>query len=81
MSDDLKGHVLAALSEVAPEVDVSKLPDDVTIRDELDIDSMDFLNFVIVIHERTGIDIPEKDYAKLATVRGAVAYLEARQAG
>ena len=76
MSDDLKRAVLAALAEVAPEVDVASLPDDVTIRDELDIDSMDFLNFVIGIHERTGIDIAEKDYAKLGTIRGAVAYLD-----
>lgn len=81
MSDDLKRHVLAALGEVAPEVDLTSLSDDAAIRDELDIDSMDFLNFIIGIHERTGIDIPEKDYAKLGTVRRAVAYLEAHQAG
>ena len=45
------------------------------LRDQLDIDSMDFLNFVIAVNERTGIDIPESDYGALATLNGCVAYL------
>ena len=45
------------------------------MRDELDLDSMDFLNFIAAVHERTQIDIPEADYPKLFTLDGAVSYL------
>ena len=45
------------------------------LRDQLDIDSMDFLNFVIAMNERTGIEIPESDYGELATLTGCVTYL------
>ena len=53
---------------------------DADLREELDIDSMDFLNFVIGLHERTGIDVPERDYPKLATLAGCVSYLSAAAA-
>jgi len=46
------------------------------LRDAIDLDSMDFLNFVIALHERTGVDIPEADYPRLRTLDGAIAYLE-----
>ncbi len=77
MPEDLKSHVLAALSDVAPEVDVSSLPDDVTIRDELDIDSMDFLNFVIGLKDETGVEVPESDYARVSTLAAGTSYLSA----
>ncbi len=48
------------------------------LREALDIDSMDFLNFVIAIHRRLGVDIPELDYPKLVTLDGAASYLMAR---
>jgi acyl carrier protein len=51
------------------------------LRDELDIDSMDFLNVVIALHERLGIEIPEGDYPKLATLAGCVEYLHAHGPG
>ena len=47
------------------------------LREAIDIDSMDFLNFVTAIHHRLGVDIPELDYPKLVTLDGAVAYLAA----
>ena len=47
--------------------------------EQLDIDSMDFLNLIVAVHERTGIEIPERDYAKLSTLDDAVAYLLAAQ--
>ena len=50
-------------------------PDD-GLREQLDLDSMDFLNVVIGLHEALGVDIPEVDYPKLFTMNGAVAYLK-----
>ena len=47
--------------------------------EQLDIDSMDFLNVVVAINERTGIEIPERDYPKLSTLNDAVAYLRGKQ--
>ena len=50
------------------------------LRESLDIDSMDFLNFVTAIHHRLGLDIPELDYPKLGTLAGALDYLKAKLA-
>ena len=63
---------------MAPELDEAALKADKSFRDQLDIDSMDFLNYVIALHEALGIDIPESDYASVASIDGAVAYLSAR---
>lgn len=77
-ADELRDAVLRALAEVAPEADAATLRPDVGLRDQLDIDSMDFLNFVIGIHEQTGVDIPEADYGRLRTLDELVDYLGAR---
>lgn len=63
------------LSDIAPETDPATLAGDSDIRAELDIDSMDFLNFIIALNKRTGVAIPEEDYPKLFTMDGVVAYL------
>lgn len=73
-------EVIAALTEVAPEADPDAIDRETPIRDQLDIDSLDFLDFVAALSERAGIDIPERDYAELATVDSCVAYL-GRQSG
>ena len=70
--------VRRALAGVAPEADLDALPPDASLRDELDLDSMDFLSFVVGLHKALGVDVPEADYGKLATLAGAVAYLEAQ---
>jgi acyl carrier protein len=57
---------------------LTRLRTDVASRDQLDIDSMDFLNFVVALHERLHVDIPESDYPKVATLSGCVTYLAAR---
>jgi acyl carrier protein len=75
---ELRQIVLATLGDIAPEADLGSLPPDKPLRDELDIDSMDFLNFVIALHEKLGVDIPEADYPQLITVDAAVRYLKAR---
>jgi acyl carrier protein len=77
--DDIRAAVHRALGGVAPEADLEQLQPDVSFREQLDIDSMDFLNFVIALHKELHIEIPEKDYPKLATLQGCVAYLSANQ--
>ena len=70
-----KRIIFEVLSGIAPEADLDALPGKAQMRDELDLDSMDFLNFVSELHERTGMDIPEADYPKLFTLDGAIAWL------
>jgi len=72
---ELRQIVLDTLGDIAPEADLAALPPGKDLREELDIDSMDFLNFVIALHEKLGVDIPESDYPQLVTLDGAVAYL------
>lgn len=66
------------LGNIAPEMDLQKLDPAADLREALDIDFMDFLNFVIAVHHRLGVDILELDYPKLVTLEGAVAYLDAK---
>lgn len=70
--------ILDALGDIAPEIDVETLDGAAALRDQIDLDSMDFLNIVIGVHRRLGIDIPEADYPKLATLDGFVAYVAER---
>ena len=77
---ELKAAVLEALGSVAPEMVETDLDPKASFREQLDIDSMDFLNFVIALHDSLGIDIPEPDDPRVATLDGAVAYLAARRA-
>jgi len=79
--DQIRAQVLEALSDVAPEADPSSLEGDVPFRDQLDIDSMDFLNFLIGVNQRVGVEIPEADYPKLETLDDLVGCLVAARAG
>ena len=65
------------LHQVAPDVDLGEVGPEETMAEALDLDSLDFLNFMIGLHERTGIEIPELDYPQLATVEKCAAYLVA----
>lgn len=78
---EIKALVFDQLGNIAPEADPASIDGDAPLRDELDIDSMDFLNFVIALHEQLKIDIPEIDYPKLSSINGAVAYLAGRVGG
>ena len=80
-TDELTGIVLEVLGQIAPEADMDELSDDIPLRDQLDIDSMDYLNFLIGLNQRTGVEIAERDYAELTTLRGCVEYLRARLPG
>ena len=75
---DVRTIVQEELGNIAPDMDVGTINPSADLREALDIDSMDFLNFVTAMHHRLGVDVPEIDYPKLATLDGAVAYLEAR---
>jgi acyl carrier protein len=77
-NDEIKTAVLEALRRVAPEVDTATLRADVPIREQADMDSMDFLNFLQALHASLGVDIPEAAYREVATVAGCVAYIAAR---
>ena len=72
---EAKNLIVDVLGGIAPEADLASLPGKAVLRDELDLDSMDFLNFITALHERTKINIPEADYPKLFTLDGAIAYL------
>ena len=74
---DLRQTIVDALLEVAPDVDASALDATRAFRDQFDFDSMDTLNFVLALHHRVGIDIPERDYPELSSLDGAARYLEA----
>ena len=73
---DIRVILQEELGNVAPEMDLRKLDPSADLREALDIDSMDFLNFVIAVHHRLGVNIPELDYPKLMTLDSAAAYLK-----
>lgn len=75
--DETRTTVLRILSEIAPEADTASLQPDVSFRDQLDLDSMDFLNFVISLHKAFHIEIPESDYPKYTTLNGCLAQVAA----
>jgi len=74
-ADEARKVILESIGAVAPEADLGSVEPDEDLRDQLDIDSMDFLNVIVGIHERTGIDVPEADYGQLETLDDAIAYL------
>ena len=76
--DDVRAAMLRVLGEIAPEADLAGLKPDVAFRDQLDLDSMDLLNFAIGLHASLGVEIPEADYSSVATPDGCVDYLLAR---
>lgn len=79
MTDEhIRATLLSCLSEVAPEIDTSTIEDDMDLRDELDLDSMDVLRWVQGIHKALGVEIPEEDYGKITTLEDAVDYVAAR---
>jgi acyl carrier protein len=75
---DIRAVVQEELSNIAPEINLSAINPTADLREALDIDSMDFLNFVTAVHHRLGVDVPELDYPKLTTLDGAVKYLESK---
>lgn len=73
--DEATALLADTLHEVAPEVDLGAIDPDLPLQEVADIDSMDFLTLVAAIHDRTSIEIPPRDYPKLATLKLFVSYL------
>lgn len=78
---ELRERLLAILGGIAPEAREIDLDPEQSFRDQLDIDSMDFLNFVTAVHKQLGVPIPELDYPRLASLNGAVHYVLAKLPG
>lgn len=77
---DTKSRVLAIIKSIAPELDASTLRPDQSLRRQIDLDSMDWLNVLMAIHEKLHVNIPETDYGKLGTLNDLVAYIEKKLA-
>jgi acyl carrier protein len=77
--EELRASVLETLLQIAPEAEPASIDPGVNLRDQLDIDSMDFLNFLIALDKKLHVDIPERDYGQLTTLEACTDYLLARQ--
>jgi len=77
-TEDVRTGVLSELTSIAPEVEADDIEDTVLLRDQVDLDSMDWLNFLQRIHKRFNVDIPEKDYQSLRTLDDVVSYVQTR---
>lgn len=73
--EEIQTAVLEIIQIVAPDEDVSHLKPDVKLREQLELDSMDFLDIVMELRKRYGVHVPEADYKELATLAGCVNYL------
>ena len=73
--EELAARLLALVTEIAPDVDPATVLPGIDFRDQFDFDSMDTLNFAVALHRELGVDVPEKDYAQLASLDKCVAYL------
>jgi acyl carrier protein len=73
--DEIKNTVLRILGGIAPEADLTQIKPQVDFREQLDIDSMDFLNFAIGLNKELGVEVHEADYPKVASLDGCVEYV------
>jgi len=74
--DEIKQVVIDIISDIAPDEDTSNLKPDVRLREQLQLDSMDFLDIVMELRKRYGIEVPESEYIQLATLNSSADYLE-----
>lgn len=77
-TNDIREAILRALRRIAPEADPATIDPARPLREQIDLDSVDFLNFLIGVHQELGVEVPEEDYPQVATLAGCVAYVEAR---
>jgi acyl carrier protein len=78
IGEEIRAMILEVIANIVPDEDLSNLKGDVPIREQIELDSMDFLDIIMELRKRYGIEVPEDDYMELATVDGSVAYLEPR---
>lgn len=80
MSDiEIRDQVVEELLAIAPEIEAGDLSDTELLRDQVDLDSMDWLNFLVRLHKRFEVDIPESDYASLRTLDDLTSYIGAHR--
>ncbi len=72
---DVRQIVIDIISDIAPDEDVSNIDDAKSLREQLDLDSMDFLDIVMELRKRHKVEVPQEDYPKLASLQSCVAYL------
>jgi acyl carrier protein len=77
--EQIRATVLEVLGQIAPEADPASIDPRVNLREQLDIDSMDFLNFLVALDKKLHVDIPERDYGQLTTLDACIDYLSDRQ--
>ena len=75
-SEILHQTIVVLLQQIAPDTVPATLKLEENIRETLNIDSFDFLQFIIALHEKTGVEIPEEDYGKINTIQNAIAYIQ-----
>ena len=75
---EIKDAIIDILSDIAPDEDLSNLKEDVAFRDQLELDSMDFLDIIMELRKRYRIQVPEEEYTELASMSSTVKYLEPR---
>jgi len=75
---EIKTAILEILADIAPDEDLGNLKEDVPFREQLELDSMDFLDIVMELRKRYRIQIPEEEYPQLASMASTVQYLEPR---
>jgi acyl carrier protein len=76
VQNDIRDEILSVSTTIAPEVETDEISDDALLRDQVDLDSMDWLNFLIGIHKRLQVDIPEADYKSLRTLADVIGYVK-----
>lgn len=74
----LKRKILEILVDIAPEVEPDEIRSERTLRSQVDLDSMDWLNFLVALHQQLQVEIPESDYQKLVTLDDLIRYLQAK---
>ena len=74
--DEVRKAIVNILSDIAPDEDIGSIRDEVSLRDQIDLDSMDFLDIVMELRKRFNIEVPEKDYEHLATMASCISYLQ-----
>lgn len=73
---DIREEIIDILEDIAPDEDLTTIKDEVSFRDQLELDSMDFLDIVMELRKRYRVQIPEEDYAELASMESTCTYLE-----
>ena len=74
-ADEIRASIIEILGDIAPDEDLSSLEEEVAFRDQLELDSMDFLDIVMELRKRYRVQIPEEDYPELASMQSTVRYL------